>query len=259
MFGLRHKSALILCLPAVMAFAQSDNVISQARETAFSFTQSLPDYMVKQITTRFATDAARNSRTAWKQNDVVTADVTYEYGRETYANLLENGKRVKDAQQTGTGVWTEGEFAGILRTIFATDTAAAFSGRQQTVTAGRPSWRYAYSVEQPHSAWRVRANGETLRPKYSGLIWIDRETSRVLRIEMQARDLPLEFPLDSVTASVDYDFVPIGDGRYLVPIHSETASCLRGTTQCTRNVIEFRNYRKYGASTSIQFEGAASQ
>ena len=37
-------------------------------------------------------------------------------------------------------------------------------------------------------------------------------------------------------------------------VHSEALSCARATSQCTRNVIEFRNYKKFTADTSITFE-----
>jgi hypothetical protein len=37
-------------------------------------------------------------------------------------------------------------------------------------------------------------------------------------------------------------------------VHSEALSCERGTSFCTRNVIDFRNYKKFGADTSITFD-----
>ena len=39
-----------------------------------------------------------------------------------------------------------------------------------------------------------------------------------------------------------------------MPTHSESLSCMRGSSDCTRNVIDFRNYRKFGADTTITFE-----
>ena len=210
---------------------------------------------MKQFTTRYQTDPAKRSREAWKQIDVVTADVVYDYGRESYANVLDNGKRTKDIQQTGT--WSEGEFAGILKTLLSPGTETQFSNRQQVTIVNRSAYSYDYLVAQPHSVWLIQANGEKYRPSYSGVIWIDKETYRVLRIEMAARDMPREFPLDTVRSSVDYDFVPIEDHRFLLPVHSEAVSCLQGTSECSRNVIEFRGYKKYGADTSITFEGPA--
>jgi hypothetical protein len=46
----------------------------------------------------------------------------------------------------------------------------------------------------------------------------------------------------------------IGGTRFLLPVHSEDLSCERGTSDCNRNVIEFRNYKKFGADTSITFD-----
>jgi len=165
---------------------------------------------------------------------------------------LVNGKPSRNVEQTGS--WSEGEFASTLQAILSPASDAAFINRRATTIANRPAYRYDYSIEQPRSSWRVEANGMSFRPAYGGAIWIDKETSRVLRIEMSARSVPRSFPLDQIESTVDYDFVQIGDKKYLLPTHSESLSCMRGTTQCSRNVIEFRNYRKYSADTSITFE-----
>jgi hypothetical protein len=45
--------------------------------------------------------------------------------------------------------------------------------------------------------------------------------------------------------------VKIGGGSYLVPIHSETLSCFRGLNTCSKNVIDFRNYRRFGAQSEL--------
>jgi hypothetical protein len=92
-------------------------------------------------------------------------------------------------------------------------------------------------------------------PAYRGSIWIDKETSRVLRIEMQAYQMPEGFPFDKVESATDYEFVRIGgDHEYLLPVHAETLSCERGTNMCSRNVIDFRNYHKYAGEAEIKFE-----
>jgi hypothetical protein len=71
---------------------------------------------------------------------------------------------------------------------------------------------------------------------------------------MQAREIPKSFPLDTVESAVDYDFVLIGQSKFLLPVHSEALSCVRGTSDCSRNTIDFRNYRKFESDTSITFE-----
>ena len=247
----RTASAERLPTPSGIS-ATDDPIVDQAREEAFAFTESLPNYIVKQYTTRYQSDSASRGRTSWQALDIVTADVVAEDGKETYKNLLLNGKPTKDVDKTGS--WSEGEFASTLQAILSPASDALFTNRRSTTIVNRPAYRYEYSIEQPRSSWQVYADGARYRPAYGGAVWIDKETSRVLRIEMSARNLPRDFPLDQVESSVDYDFVLIGDKKYLLPTHSEALSCMRGTSECTRNVIEFRNYKKYGADASITFE-----
>lgn len=234
------------------AYATNDPIIDQAREQAFAFTETLPDYIVKQYTTRYQSDSASRGHTSWQALDIVTADVVAENGKESYKNVMVNGKPTKDIEETGS--WSEGEFASTLQAILSPASDALFTNKRSTTIVNRPAYRYDYVIEQPRSSWLVEAGGARYRPSYGGAIWIDKETSRVLRIEMSGRNLPSDFALDQVESTVDYDFVPIGDKKFLLPTHSEALSCMRGTSECTRNVIEFRNYRKFGADANITFE-----
>jgi hypothetical protein len=237
--------------------ATNDPVIDKARETAFAFTETLPDYIVKQYTTRYESDAASRGKTNWQALDVVTADVITENGKERYQNILVNGKPTKNVEQSGS--WSEGEFASTLQAILSPASDALFTNKRSTRLENRPAWRYDFMIEQPRSSWQVYAGGSRYRPAYGGAIWIDKETSRVLRIEMDARDIPREFPLDHVESAVDYEFVTIGSTKFLLPTHSESLSCSRGTPSCSRNSIDFRNYRKYGANSNITFDAAPSK
>jgi len=232
--------------------SDEDPIISQAREEAFSFSETLPNYVVKQYTTRYATTAARGGRTSWQAIDTVTADVVSEGGKESYKNVLVNRRPPREAVER-TGAWSTGEFASFQQDILSTDTDADFHNKRSTTIVNRPAYRYDFSVEQRNSHWDVHANSESYSPAYSGTIWIDKATSRVLRIEIAAEKIPRSFPLDTVESAVDYDYVLIGEMKYLLPAHSEALSCRRGTGDCSRNVIDFRNYKKFTAETSISF------
>ncbi len=85
-------------------------------------------------------------------------------------------------------------------------------------------------------------------------MWIDKETNRVLRIEMQATHIPDAFPTDKIEMATDYEFVRFGDRQYLVPVHAENMGCQRDTNSCSRNAIDFRNYHRYAGESSITFE-----
>ncbi len=230
-----------------------DPVIDMAREEAFSFSETLPNYVVKQFTTRYVTEVARNRGTSWRALDTITADLVYQDGKESYKNFLVNGRVSRDAPEK-SGSWSSGEFASTLQDIMSPITNAEFHGKRSTTIVNRSAYRYDFSVEQQNSHWHVEASGQSYQPEYTGSVWIDKENYRVLRIELSARNMPRSFPLDQVESSVDYDYVLIGDEKYLLPTHSEALSCMRGTSDCSRNTIEFRNYKKFGADTSITFD-----
>jgi hypothetical protein len=232
----------------------SDPFIDQARDAAFTFSETLPNYVVKQYTTRYGSaPSRRGGGTSWQALDNITADVIEENGVEKYKNILVNGKPpIRDVEKTGS--WSRGEFSSLMQDVMSPITNADFHNKRATTIINRAAVRYEFSVEQPNSHWHVEVEGQPIEPAYSGTIWFDKENQRVLRIEMSAQDLPRSYPVDQIEWAIDYDYVAIGEGRYLLPAHSETLSCTRGSSGCTRNTIEFRNYRKFTADTSITFD-----
>jgi hypothetical protein len=189
---------------------------------------------------------------SWKAQDVVSAEVVYENGKERYEKVAINGKPTKNPEESGA--WSTGEFGTILEDLFSPATAAKFKFARSSTVQRREAALYDFTVERPHSHWTVRVPGQYTRPAYKGSVWIDKETARVLRIEMQAVEIPKEFPEDTVEAAVDYDFVSLGTQKFLLPVRGEVLSCERGSSICERNVIEFRNYRKFAGESTITFE-----
>lgn len=239
-------------------FPQSgDPVIDKAREAAFTFSRTLPNFVVKQVTMRYETVAARGGQTSWHTLDTVTADVVSEDGRESYKNILINGKPPKDGIEKASGSWSTGEYSSVQLDVLSPATRADFHNKRSTAIANRAAYSYDFSVERANSHWSIHSNSDSWIPEYTGVIWIDKDTSRVLRIELAARNMPKTFRLDTVESAIDYDYVVIGDGKFLLPVHSEALDCERGTNSCSRNVIEFRDYKKFTADTNITFDDAA--
>jgi hypothetical protein len=230
-----------------------DAVLDKAREAALTFSESLPNYVVKQFTTRYQSEAARRGETSWHALDTISADVVSEGGKDKYKNILVNGKPPKEAVEK-SGSWSTGEFSSVLLDVLSPATDADFHNKRSSSIANHAAWRYDFTVDQANSHWHVYSAADSYKPEYTGTIWIDKENSRVLRIELSARNMPKAFPLDTVESAVDYDYVLIGERKFLLPVHSEALSCGRGTSFCSRNVIDFRNYKKFGADTSVTFE-----
>ena len=105
-----------------------------------------------------------------------------------------------------------------------------------------------------NSNWTIQVGGQTLRPAYSGSIWVDKASAQVRRIEMQADNIPKDFPDDSIASAVDFEEVPLGTTKFLLPVHAENLSCQRGSSICSKNTIDFRDYHKYSGESTIEFK-----
>jgi hypothetical protein len=230
--------------------ASSDPVIEKARAAAGSFTKTLPNYVCQEMMARFVNTSHIVS---WQPLDVVSTEVVYEDGRERYRNVAVNGKLTKKRIEDLPGSWSTGEFGTVLVDLFSASTAADFTFRGESTSGGQAALVYDFDVDRENSHWHIQVASQVVMPAYSGAVWIDKQTRRVLRIEMQARRMPQDFPLDKVESATDYQYIHLGESQFLLPVHAESLSCQRGTSLCARNTIDFRNYHKYSADSEIIF------
>jgi len=280
---LRLGLAMAVAIVAGIAAAQDnavDPVIESARNAAADFGKSLPDYVVRRTTTRYAGDRPDGalclgvrpdpkaaptsplpfSTYRWSKLDAVSGNVTLDHGAETYTDITVNGKPAK--KTPADGIWTVGEFSSSLLEILDPKNATRFTNQRQDTTGNRPSVRYDYAVDAAHSTWNMQSNSSfrnrqvRYSPAYDGAIWIDRETGQVLRIEKTAHGFPPGFPLGRVESSTDYNFVAISGEKYVLPTQSETYSCPACGYTCARNDTVFADYKKFEANTSITFGGS---
>jgi hypothetical protein len=236
--------------PAPAVTEHHDAVIEKARDRAGEFTETLPNYVCQEFMARFVNTTHTIN---WQPQDVVSTEVVYENGKESYRNVTVNNKKVKGIEQSG-GAWSTGEFGTVLVDLFSPLTSADFRYRRESAASGKSALVYDFTVDQPNSHWNIIEASQSYKPAYRGTVWIDKRTYRVLRIEMQASRFPEDFPLDKVESATDYDYVRFAtEQQFLMPVHAETLSCQRGTNLCAMNKIDFRNYHKYTGESVITF------
>lgn len=226
-------------------------LLERARRSTVEFTGKLPNYYCTEFIARYRS----NSRPAnWDAQDVLSATVVYEDGEESYRAIKVNGKPSNKGFRESGGAWSTGEFGTILFNLMEPATDATFRFRGSSEAAGRAAEVFDFEVKQPRSHFRVQSPSQSFITAYRGALWIDKQTARALRIEIQAVRIPEAFPFDHVETTVDYAFVAIGAGRYLLPARAENLLCQRGTTLCLRNVMDFRNYKRWEAQSEVTFE-----
>jgi hypothetical protein len=226
-------------------------VIESTKEAAGNLIDNLPSFIVQQNTTRYF---STTFPAQWRALDVVTADVVSVDGKEDYRNITINGKPSNRPVEK-SGAWSTGEFVTILEDILSPYTQAVFRKSGDENLGGRSTYTYTFRVQQENSNWDIIApDGGKATPAYTGTVWIDKDTFNVLRIEEETASLPAGFPFDKAETVVEYSFVRIDTKNYALPVHSEVLTCQRGSSTCTKNEINFQNYKKFTADSSITFK-----
>ncbi|WP_031499355.1 hypothetical protein [Bryobacter aggregatus] len=225
----------------------NDPLINRASEASSDYNATLPNFLCDEIVLRMMSNAKPPK---WKKEDKVEVEVMYVDGKEDYRNVRINGKVLKSGSPEDSGSWSTGDWGTLLMDVLHPSTDAAFKKRGKDKIAGIDCDIYDFTVEKSNSHWVIRY-GKPIKPAYKGAIWIDHEGARVLRIEMQGRQLPQDYELDAVETMVEYGWVTIKDKKYLLPTKSENLACWRYTNRCAMNELEFKNYRRFSTESSI--------
>jgi len=179
-------------LPTLFPCRKIRSLSSQGSRRRFRWRAS--QFLLRQLTTRYESDRPKDG---WQAIDTISADLSYEDGHENYTNIKVGNKPEKSMEDAAES-WSTGEFASLLDDLFDPYTAATFRKTGQDTISGRGATTFKFDVTREHSHWRVSIAGQLYYPAFRGTVWIDRETSRVLRLEIESRNMPLLFPLAKV-------------------------------------------------------------
>ena len=227
-------------------------MIEKAREAAANYLEGLPNFFAKQVTTRYITE---NVRQGWNAQDVVSADVAYEEGHESYKNIRIDNKPTSKSMEDLPGTRSSGEFATLLIEVMDPGAQATFRRTGTDTVRGRS--HILVQVRDHQGPFAVAGGisflssitpptadpfGLTKRPRaFFGSKWMPARSHRCSHLT-QSRPR-------RTTIMSGWNL-----NLSLLPVESEVLSCQRGTSICSRNKIEFRNYRKFGAESDITFD-----
>lgn len=225
-------------------------LIAELREYALNYDKSLPDFLCTQVTRRFYDPAGLDY---WVSADTITAKLSYFQHKEEKKVLFVNNKYEDIDWEKLGGATSTGEFGDMLREIFEPSTQATFQWERWGTLRKKRTHVIRYQVSQANSKWGiVYEKAMSVRPAYTGLIYADAANGMIMRVTLEALDLPSSFPIQSARNQLDYDYTEISGNTFLLPLRAEVR--MREGRLQVRNDIEFRNYRKFGADTSITFD-----
>jgi hypothetical protein len=219
----------------------------------------MPDFVVKQQIQRSAAYAGTGN---FRSMDNLIVAVSYRSsGEEEYKLLMLNGAiqndpKPKQSYEEAGGTSSTGEFVTVLATIFKPESDTQFNAIETDVLRGRKAVVFDFSITKDKAMQTLTAVGyiaDSTITGMSGRVWIDTADARVLRIESGATEIPPNFPITVAKRNIDYEWIKIADGSYLLPSLSDVRLTIRQTGKLfeTRNLIKFKNYQKYGTDVTI--------
>lgn len=224
-------------------------IINEAREYALGYSKNLPNFICTQVTRRYIDPSGLEF---WQQQDTITAKLSYFEQKEDYKVVMVNN-RVTDLKydQVG-GATSSGEFGSLMKQLFAPETQAEFVWDHWGKLRGKIVHVFSYKVAQPRSQWHINYDKRMdIIAGYTGFIYVDRDSPMIHRVTLQAQDIPVSFPIQQASTILDYDVANIGGNDFILPLRAEIR--MREGKMLSRNEVEFRLYRKFGAEATITF------
>ncbi|NWG14503.1 MAG: hypothetical protein HXY20_13320 [Acidobacteria bacterium] len=247
--------------------------IEAARRNAMGYLQALPDFICTQTTRRYLRSGQRSARRdmmpgeEWRLEDDIVEELTYFDHKESYRLLRVDRRAGAFMNPEGRpGSSSTGEFASMLASLFNPASRAVFELEKAETIKGRRTVRAGYRVEQANSDRELRFLLEgnllrTIKVAYRGRCWLDAATAQVVRLDLESVGIPPDFPIARSSAALEYGLVNIGGREFWLPVRAESLLATSSSRELpeherlrdSRNVIEFKNYRRFGTDVKIQY------
>src|SRR5665213_1177081 len=243
--------------PAPMAApdaAQQKEILAAITENALNYSDSLPNFICLQVTQRYVD---RSGGDHFVATDKIAERLSYFEHKEDYKVISVNDAPVTNRkhEQLG-GATSSGEFGSMLREIFEPQSQTEFHWERWGTLRAHIMHVFSFRVRLENSQYRITAEDvqRTVTVGYHGLIYADRDTRSVMRITMEADDIPADFPIRSASETLDYDTIAISGEKFVLPLKVDMR--MRDGKSAMKNEAAFRLYNKFGADTSITFDAS---
>jgi hypothetical protein len=251
--------ALLLAALVVCAGGQSnapdaaaqEAMISRMRQAALEYGDRLQNFTCVQTQARSIGPSPTGTK--WKTLETQEQELNYVDHREHYRVLRVNGETTNLEKRIKRGYFQgHGEFGSALQNIFLPQSNAAFEWDH----AEAGSCVFRYRVAQASSLVVITADLDKVKLGHHGMVWTDCDTGAVTRlltetdegeVRRAGRRVGLGYRLEVI-----YSPTAIGAAEFLLPQSAVRTALFYKTW--TKAEIQFRQYRKYDANSTVKFE-----
>jgi hypothetical protein len=228
---------------------QQQALLDRIAEYSRVYERRMPDFVCTRVTRRSRAEPGSPER--WKALDTSEEELTVVKGRESFRLLKFNGKPAKPSARQTSGFHSNGEFAGVLGGIFGEGKDPEVQWERNEDSAGRHLSVFRFRVPKERSHATISENGKSEVVGFGGLVYAAGDTGEVERVCTEG-DVPAGLNAGAMTTDVRFIEAMIGGERYLLPGQAEARIRYKGTL--LRREMEFRDYHKYVAGTSVVFD-----
>lgn len=158
------------------------------------------------------------------------------------------------AEIVGTGLTSNGEFESNARAVFAGDSAVIrYSGVEDV--GGHHAARFDFLISPVFSHWTVNLNGAKGLVGMRGSFWADTTSFELLRLSVEASEIPIGLEIRSVRSDIEYGRIQIGSNEFLLPRNANTWMVNESGAE-VRNRIDFTHCRQYTTESVLSANAA---
>jgi hypothetical protein len=231
--------------------AEVKEILEAVRQNALNYSDSLPNYICTQVTKRHVDPTGTEN---WRLADTIQEQLSYVDHKEIYKVVLLNDRPVTNGiqhEQLG-GAKSSGEFASILQTIFDPDSETEFGWERWATLRSERAYVFHFRVGKQRYSIRHEGSKRTIATGFHGLIYANRDSKMVMQVTMECDDIPADFPIQSVSVTLNYGLAEISGQKFVLPLQSDVRS--REGKYLSWNEVSYHSYHKYSADASISFD-----
>lgn len=219
----RSLGLAIICsgfATAQPAVSEGALLMARVKRVMKAHLSGVPNYTCQQSVERYQ---QRAKAAGPSLVDVLRLDVAFVGGRELFAwPGSDRFDEYEVNEVVRNGAFGTGDFTLHARGVFLSDgTQYEYLGVDEI--DGIPAHRFSYFKPLFRSGYQIANHHFGMRADvaYRGHFWVQRESLDLMRLTVEAIDIPLELRVQAATNVLDYGMTPLGGRKALLPQRSE--------------------------------------
>ncbi len=248
--GPLRKGRLFAFVLVGVLSAQPDPTLDAIRDYARNYTEHLPNYTATQVIKRKSKFTESPQLPPVTQNEDIEEQIGYNDHRESHKVLKYNGKKIPDnAPVRSEGIFSTGEFGGILETLSREGIGSSFKRAKTEKLAGKTVDVYEFSVPAEPSGYVIKEPGRQTAIAFVGKVYADTASHAVLRIQFHCVDFPFNLKYKSLEMDLAFAPAKVGGQEFILPARYS----LKTVSADGDSLIEasYRNYQRFSVESTI--------